>query len=317
MQTFGERFSNAFDSPLTASDLQMLVMFLSRDKEFLAYDAKTNTIKFGTSMSSPPDRITENDVGIAQINTLRQSLIAAVPDLEERVTALDGMARDAVARKELTKARNALRRKRPIENALQQRYTHLAQLEELLESIDTAHDSAAMVKAMASSTAVLRDLNSKIGSIESVDKVVDKLREEMDKTEDISNAINEVNQSSSIVDESEVDEEFEVMRQQQAAKEAREQAQPPKNEAEEQKLWALYAGQLGVLETQNQQRLQALIDETVEKQRLAAETMKQDRADAGLQDRIERLKALQIPLDIVEMSKNEKEPAGQEQAPAT
>lgn len=84
---------------------------------------------------------------------------------------------------------------------------------------------------MRASTKTLKSLHDKTGGIEKVEDVVDALREEMTKTEEIGGVLNEASaMSANSVDEAEVDEELEALLKEE--KEARE-AEETKRKLEE------------------------------------------------------------------------------------
>lgn len=161
------------------------------------------------------------------------TLSNAIPALEIRQTSLEKKARDAVAAKQNSAAKAALRSKKVVEETLDKRRANVLQLEEILSKIDEAHDQLAMVKVMESSAAVLKDLNKEIGGVERVEKVTDKLRDQVAEVEDVNRVINEFGAEGAAVDEAEIDEQFEALER--AEKEKVEKAEAEKRRAEEEK----------------------------------------------------------------------------------
>jgi charged multivesicular body protein 7 len=275
---------------------------MSRDKGILSYSPGNCTIKFHTTGLSEP--ITQNDVDVAQIKTLDYHTNLTIPVLESRVAELDSTAREAVSKKDSAKARNALRRKKVVSEALEKRRANQASLEEILHSIDQAHDSAAMVKAMEQCTGVLKSLNKVVGGVEGVDRVTDKMREEMEKGDEISSIVNELSAENRAVDEAEVDEEFESLERQareaheakeRAAREAQEAREKAAREAKEKAEAEETRTRLAELEGLEKKRKEAEEAREVEERRLAAEQKKKDdEAEKELRKSIERLKALHL-----------------------
>ncbi|KAL8944604.1 MAG: hypothetical protein Q9211_000529 [Gyalolechia sp. 1 TL-2023] len=140
--------------------------------------------------------------------------------LEERIRALKEKSQSAVEKKNRSSALAALRSKRSAESVLSRRVGTLAQLEEVYGRIEQASDQITMLQVMRGSTAVLRSLNAKIGGTQDVEDVLDGLKEEMGKVEEIGTVINQAGQESNAINEDEVDEELEaLMRQSQSAEE--------------------------------------------------------------------------------------------------
>lgn len=222
VKTFTTTFEHVLgqSSALSASDVQVLLRFMRRDRPSLSYDAQSGTIKFAPSESVKPTPVEENDIAIAQVKTLQLSLEHAIPPLEARYTELDTRVREAVAKQRLTAARSFLNSRKLIETTLAQRRSHLLQVEESLHAIETAATNVEIVRAMQESTKVMKDLNKRVGGVEGVERVTDAMRDEMETTEEIGRVIAEPGvESGAMVDEGEVDAEFEALLGEQKAKE--------------------------------------------------------------------------------------------------
>ncbi len=110
-------------------------------------------------------------------------------------------------------ALRALRSKKTIERTLAQRLETLSQLETIYQKIEQAADQIAVARVIESSTEVLRKLNTKVGSIEKVDDLMEGLREEISRVDEVSQAIEQGGQPDSI-DEEAIDEELDALMQQ-------------------------------------------------------------------------------------------------------
>lgn len=110
-------------------------------------------------------------------------------------------------------ALRALRSKKTIERTLAQRLESLSQLETIYRKIEQAADQIAVARVIESSTGVLRKLNAQVGSIEKVDGLMEGLREEISRVDEVSQAIEQGGQPDSI-DEQAIDEEFDALMQQ-------------------------------------------------------------------------------------------------------
>ncbi|OTA63235.1 hypothetical protein K449DRAFT_394525 [Hypoxylon sp. EC38] len=213
---------------LSEIDLEVLVKFLSRDKNVLATDG--NTIKIQSS--SEDTAITEEDSAIASLKELMEDLMRQTEVLSRRIDDLNAAAQDAVRRKNRVAALAALKSKKLAETNLSRRHATLSQLEDVASKIEQAADNVQLVKVMQSSTAALRSLNAQVGGADKVDEVLDNLREQMGEVDEVGNIIAEAGPAAT-VDEEEVDYEFEAMLAEERKKE--EEAERVKKEAQQEK----------------------------------------------------------------------------------
>lgn len=200
---------------LSDTDMDVLLKFLSRDKGLISYDGQTIKLKaYSDPVASP---ITTEDTTIASLRTLMISLESQISALAQKVDDLSNAARDAVSRKNRVSALAALRSKKFAETTLSKRTATLSQLEEVYSSIEQAADQVELVRVMEASTVVLKSLNTRVGGVERVDTVVDKLQEQMTEVNEIDHIIREVGQSG-VVDQAEVDDELEAMEREEKQK---------------------------------------------------------------------------------------------------
>ncbi|GAB1210431.1 hypothetical protein APSETT445_009223 [Aspergillus pseudonomiae] len=206
-----ESFVNEFgtilnhDSELSEADFDVLLLYLSRDSGAIAYDGKT--IKFRPSNDAPKE-ITQQDSTVASIKALMTTMTKQVEGLENKISELNSTAKAALHNKNRISALSAVRSKKLAERNLQQRLDTLAQLEEVYSKIEQATGQVEYVQVMEASTGVLRGLNTQIGGAERVEDVVDELRDEMSKVDEIGNIMNEAGPQ---IDEAEIDEELEEL----------------------------------------------------------------------------------------------------------
>jgi charged multivesicular body protein 7 len=218
---FLQRFSNALNpsASLTNNDLNILLVFLSRDKQVISYDAQT--IKFKPEHEAAPLPITQEDSAIANLRDTLANINAQIPPLMEKITAADAAAREAVGAKQMIRAKAALRSKKLAETALAHRSDVALQLEGVYAKLQQAADQVEIVEAMRAGATALKGLNEKVGGAEGVQGVVDAVNEQMATTEEISNIINE---SSGAVDEVEIDDEFEALEKAEKEEQERKEA---------------------------------------------------------------------------------------------
>lgn len=215
---------------LSSTDMSILVTYLSRDKPILSADNRT--IKLKAPDEATPSPITEQDTGIASLRTLITTMNSQVDALTNRVTQLNADVREAVARKNTIQAKKALRSKKLAESTLVERTATLSNLEEVFMQIEQAADQVSIVRVMESSSAVLKSLHSEVGGVEGVEGVVERLKEEMEKVDEVGAIINEAGAGK--VDENEVEDELaELERVEREKVEQRERAEREKQEERE------------------------------------------------------------------------------------
>jgi charged multivesicular body protein 7 len=219
---FLKRFSTALNpaSPLTKSDLDILLVHLARDKQAISYNAQT--IKFNPEHESIPTPITSDDEAIANLRDTLANINAQIPPLMEKIAAADAAVREAITGKQMVRAKAALRSKKLAETTLAQRSDVALQLESVYQRLQSAADQVEIVEAMRAGADALKSLNEKVGGAEGVQGIVDAVNEQMATTEEITNIINETDQP---LDEAEIDDEFEALERAEKEKVQREEAE--------------------------------------------------------------------------------------------
>ncbi|KAF4337684.1 SNF7 [Fusarium beomiforme] len=226
------QFQKAFSAALvkgqrlTDSDLDVLLKFLSRDKEVIEYDGKTIRIKG----SGEQGGITKEDAAIASLKELTESLKHQTDLLNTRIDELSQAAKDAVTKKNRVAALAALKSKKIAETSLATRYATLNQLEEVSAKLEQAADNVQFVNVMEASSGALASLNAQVGGAERVDAVMDRLREQSSATDEVSAILAE--STGEVIDESALDDELEAMEAQEREK---EEEKTKSKEAEEEK----------------------------------------------------------------------------------
>lgn len=139
--------------------------------------------------------------------------------LSTRISALSESAQNAINNQSRTSALAALRSKRLTETTLTQRSETLVLLEEVYSKIEQAADQVAIVRVMEASTGLLRNLHAQVGGIDKVENVIEGLRNEMGKADEIGSVIEAGAQGDSVIDDSAVNEELESLERQANARE--------------------------------------------------------------------------------------------------
>ncbi|KAL7951118.1 Snf7 domain-containing protein [Trichoderma barbatum] len=215
----------ATEQRLSDTDTDVLLKFLARDKDMIDYDGHTVCIRG----SGEARGITEEDSSIASIKELAGKLEHQIDFLNSRIGELDQEAKNAVLRKNRVAALAALKSKKRAESSLSTRYATLNQLEEVATKLQQASDHVQLVRVMESSASALKSLNAQIGSVDKVESTMDRLREQMSATDELSAILAEP--TGMIVNEEEIDEELEAMEKEQKKEE--EEKQRRKEEARE------------------------------------------------------------------------------------
>lgn len=227
---FAQHLQTALGTPITSTDLSVLLIHLSRDLQALTTDPTTSTLKFASPNSNTPELITQEDTTTASLRTLIATLQPQITALETRITSLDLATRSAVKTSNLHAARTALKQKKLAESTLQTRTSTLLQLEEVYAKIEQARDQVEVVRVMEAAGHALRSLNEKTGGVERVQDVMGGLRESMQDVEEIGSVIGEG--SVGQVDEGEVEVELEGLER--AEREARDERERGEREAREE-----------------------------------------------------------------------------------
>ncbi|KAL2875572.1 hypothetical protein SGCOL_009189 [Colletotrichum sp. CLE4] len=234
---FQKTFADALvqDRRLSETDVDILLIFLSRDKGIVVYDGKVVKIR-GSSTDEDETTITEEDAAVSSLKELIADMKQQTALLTARVDELTATAKDAVTKKNKVAALAALKSKKMTEASLEKRFATLNQLEDVAGRIQEARDNVQLVSVMEASAGALKGLNEKVGGADRVGDVVDRLREQMGEVDEVGKIISEAG-AAPVVDEFEVDEELEAMEREEREKieaaERREREAREEKEAEE------------------------------------------------------------------------------------
>ncbi|KAF4584212.1 hypothetical protein GQ602_005585 [Ophiocordyceps camponoti-floridani] len=205
---FQKEFSSCLfeHQPLSDLDVDVLLTYLSRDKQMIEYDGQTIRFRRATDEANG---ITEEDTAIASVKELTASLKHQISLLTSRIDDLTTEAKASITRNNRISALAALKSKKLAESSLAKRYATLAQLEQAAASIEQASDQVQLVKAMESSAGALQSLNAKVGGVDKVDAAVDRLRDQMSDADEIAAILAE--STGAVVDEAEIDDELDAL----------------------------------------------------------------------------------------------------------
>ncbi|PHH92391.1 hypothetical protein CDD83_7572 [Cordyceps sp. RAO-2017] len=214
------------NQPLSETDVDVLLRFLSRDKQLIEFDGQT--IRFRAAGESGD--ITNEDAAMARIKEMIVSFKAQAEAIESQIEESNQAAKNAVVRKNRITALAALKSKKRAEGALSARYAALSQLDEVAGRMEQASDQVQLVKILESSAVALRNLNAEVGGVERVDSVVDHLGEQMKDTDEIGVVLSDIGRAP--VDDSEIDEELAALERQGSLEEEEAQRKDKEREAE-------------------------------------------------------------------------------------
>jgi len=215
-EAFAQLIADTQIGALSPAEVDILLRFLSRDKQVLTYDA--HTVKFKAPSSESPEPITQEDSTIASIKSLIASLNSQISSLASKVTALQETAQAAVKSKNKHAALSALRSKKLAKQTLKQRADTLNQLEAVYARIEQAADQIQIMQVMQSSAETLKSLNKRVGGVDKVDEIMDDLREQMGQVDEVGQVIAEPLDGKTVLDEAELDDEFEALEKEEQAK---------------------------------------------------------------------------------------------------
>ena len=140
---------------------------------------------------------------------MQTSLDEQISLLTAQIATFTQKARDATSKQNRIIALSALKSRKLSESALQKRSDALARIEEVLNGVAQAASDAEVIKSLEGGANALERLNKDIGGIERVEKVMDRVRDGIEESEDVGRVIAEM--GSARVDEDEVQEEFDAM----------------------------------------------------------------------------------------------------------
>ncbi|KAL1643752.1 hypothetical protein SLS58_004768 [Diplodia intermedia] len=310
LDSFRSAFAHALSPSheFTPTDISVLLTHLSRDKAALSYDPVSQTVKLApaNATATAPEPITQQDITIAHLRGLIASLNAQIPALTERIAACDATARAAATAATKTPAARttalaALRSRKLAEQGLRRRADTLAQLEAVYARIEAAADNVEVVRAMRAGAGVLRGLHDRVGGAEGVEGVVEALREEMAKADEVGDAVNDVGREGAggaVVDEDEVDEEFAAL----------ERAERERVEREEAEKTAARLREVERLEEERKRAEKAREEAEAEEEKRSAEEEAKEQQVRPAQEVKEEAEVLETSQELGRMSLDEDRP---------
>ena len=158
--------------------------------------------------------LSTQDKTIASLKSLIADINLQIAMLSARISILSESAQKAIDNKNRMSALAALRSKKRSETIIMQRSETLAQLEDVYGRIEQAADQVAIIRVMEASTGVLQNLHAQVGGIDKVESVIEGLRDEIGKVDEIGAAFGAEAHGDSVVDDNAIDEELEKLERQ-------------------------------------------------------------------------------------------------------
>ncbi|KAI5787421.1 Snf7-domain-containing protein [Pyronema domesticum] len=195
-------FREEVASDLSVDDVRVLLKFMSRDKGMAAWDDQKGVVVFGETV------VGESDVAVAGLKGTLLGIRRRVEELEEDVEKCTETAKQAVDRANKVKAMAALRSRKTVERALEEKTKAMVTVEDVLAGLRSAQDNVELVEVLERSGKAMAGLNKELGGVERVDRVMEGLREERENVEEVNRVLA---QAGDTVDEESVEEELEAM----------------------------------------------------------------------------------------------------------
>jgi len=155
----------------------------------------------------------DKDAPKKAIITLREQINMLTKKQNHLYTQIDDQ--DAIARKfissDKTKAKNALKRKKVLDNEAGKISSQIDALENQLRSIESANLNLETMKAMKQGAKAMKNIHGGI-TVDKVDQTMDEIREQAELGEEISEAISRSYPTDN-VDEDELEDELEALQQ--------------------------------------------------------------------------------------------------------
>ncbi|KAF2200077.1 hypothetical protein GQ43DRAFT_441890 [Delitschia confertaspora ATCC 74209] len=202
---FLKELGNVLNPALSFSgtDVDVLFVYLSRDKQVASSDGQT--IKFKSYTETRPEPINDHDTAISNLRDLIDKLESQIPALDQKIAEMDASARIMVGNKQMNAAKQALRSKKMLVSALVKRTATLNSLQSTYAGLEQAVSQVEIFSAIKASSAALKGLNNQMGSPEVVQGVVDELNNQMANVDEVSGILNGTGQP---VDETEIEAEL-------------------------------------------------------------------------------------------------------------
>ncbi|KAH3900582.1 uncharacterized protein SCODWIG_00199 [Saccharomycodes ludwigii] len=189
----------------------ILLIYLTKYKNIISYDSENQVIKVHkNTIKESLKPISESDIAISRLKDTITKFTIRNTHLETNILDCDKSIKDAVSTKSPNLARKYLKTKRISEIYLNKSLANLEKLESTLDIINNSLDNLELHKSLKMSNILIGEINNKVGSVESVENLLDDLDDNIQNT----NAITDILSSAvplSTDEEQEIDNELDQM----------------------------------------------------------------------------------------------------------
>lgn len=205
---------------LNADDLDICLVYLSRETNALQYDPKQRLVKLEGK------KIEASDGAIPSMKDLLAQQAVRLTRLDVKIAGYNEQARSMLKQGDRGRAKQALRAKHASEKMQTQIMEQQNQLELVLAKIDEATDQVNMVEALQAGKQLLAERNRAVGGVDRVTEILDSVQDEISETDKVSEQLANLSMADN---EDEVLEELEAL----AAEEKAKEHNPPTDKSQD------------------------------------------------------------------------------------
>ncbi|KAH3668007.1 hypothetical protein OGAPHI_001761 [Ogataea philodendri] len=196
-------------------DIECCLLNLEREKKIVVSE---DVVQF-VDKSQQEVNLTEEQVeSIANLKYAIYKMTKYNEETELRIQKLDIRIRELVKNKHMVRAKSELKIQRALTQKLQKSSQGLENLVMLLYKIEEDSNNILVVKTLEANSKILKEMNAQVGDIQ---HVVEEVREEWDKVDELSEHLGALN-----VDDGDIEEELLQMEKEQESKEDATQEEP-------------------------------------------------------------------------------------------
>lgn len=225
---------------------EAMLFYLSRYKKIIVQDGdviKVTAPEVEHLLAQFERKVTEDDRRIAKLNTALMYVESQIKTLRTQITDYAALLEDMIAKLVPRETqRKCLQGKKLVEKSLNRLLEQQTSLMTVKTHINLAATNALLFRALEDSNKVLKSINDSIGSVEKIEELLDEIKEQGEKAEEV-NAL--IARSPDAEDEAELDRELEemIMETEQTRKEetvsavsGKEENEPPREASESERL---------------------------------------------------------------------------------
>lgn len=197
-------------------DVQVVLKHLTRDCGGIARSERS-MVKLASSELDPvANPITEEDRGVLAVKTTHRQLESQIQDLESKIAERNTRIKAYLATGSKSQALSYLRSRKALQELLSRRMDTLETLTGVLLKIEQAKGDVELVRSYQTSSNVLNSIlaNPEL-KMDNVDVTVARLEDSLSAHQQVDDALRDIGQSASQIDEDEIQDELEALLQEQ------------------------------------------------------------------------------------------------------